>query len=1324
MKLEHQNQNFDARRERLKLVGFAALMLLAGAALAQVGGPPRLPADLPRWGQLVATLSGSTLPVEPLALLLLDMAWLLWAWTIGSLCLELLVVVADAAAHGAAWVGSVRQLADRLSVPVVRRAVAAAFAVQVLSRGVTVAAAQPVSPAETALVEPAYSESTAARSAPAPASPEGPTYLVRPGDTLWSIAERAYGSGMHYRRLIDANVGRRMPDGRVFSAQGVIQPGWELAVPDAMPEVEEVDGERWYTVQPGDTLSAIAARLLGDQARWSDLFDLNHGATSPDGSHLLVDADVIWPGLRLCLPGDPTAVPGTDPADAVAMPADAGQLAGSPGADLVAASAIAPSAAPAAEMMPAQVPLDSPGEVDSPPLLRTPHALDPVLLEPADTAGPTDPSPPTGGDVSLRANAWRDELPLTPIALGGLGIAAVAGLAIGATRMRRLRPLPQEPESEVVVEGGFAEAQLAQDFTRGVHGVGFDPVAALVRQVENFLHEYNLSNPGVVAVRHGRSATTITLKASLAEQPILVDLAPVLAERLQADASAWVSADQDVVVRLARLRRTRLLPTADALVDSPCLVPLGVLYDRQVYSAAWSSLGHVLVASLPGHGADTILTSLVATLTARRSPEELRVWIIGSSRSLPAPVFDLPHLERVVDPTDPSALQQSADDLRAEVDQRAAYQRSADDLGEEVDRSAVLDGVAGDPGDEIDEINGRDARQARADLVLVVPELTVLGELAPAFELLVNREADLGLRLVAATASPEEALASPLLAHFGTRMVLRMQDEEASVALLGVADAAFLGGGGRLLLRLDGREPVELYGYQVPTEHLERLVRVMRSAYPAGSRPVTGTLAVQATTTHGATDADDVAAADREEHVALHDSTRAEHDAAALTPGQPHRPEATDVRSLERATAYEGAQAAVGAALGSRQPEHPEATDVRSLERAAAHGGAPAEDVAALVAIQTEDVAAVRGRHVEDGAAAEAAVAVSAASAEALEAAPRATDAPVDATHAETKRPTLTGMEKEIERQTHKQTQKETKKETETQTETQAGAAPRPPIEVICFGGPRVSCGGVQVWPRLPGGEAKPWELLLYLACQPAEGVSSQDAVEALWPEDDSAVDPPHRFRQLRYRLRRALSELPGAPEAEGICFDRGVLRLDPAVVYSDAQKFLSLARSARITPGVAATDFLERARALYAGDLLQGPDAKRYAWVDERDPSGVTLREHFRRLYQQGCVRLAEVYTGNRELDAATDLYRELTEIDPGDERLWLALFRLHVDRGDRLALVRDEHRMRASLHELASEVDRQPGAQADDPSRETSREYERMLASLHDREREPATA
>ena len=116
---------------------------------------------------------------------------------------------------------------------------------------------------------------------------------------------------------------------------------------------------------------------------------------------------------------------------------------------------------------------------------------------------------------------------------------------------------------------------------------------------------------------------------------------------------------------------------------------------------------------------------------------------------------------------------------------------------------------------------------------MVVPELTSLGEHAARLELLASRAANSGVRFIAATTCPQDAMQSPLAAHFGTRMVLRMHDEETSVALLGVADAAFLGGGGRLLVRLDGREPVELYGYQVAAEHLERLVRVMRSAYPS-----------------------------------------------------------------------------------------------------------------------------------------------------------------------------------------------------------------------------------------------------------------------------------------------------------------------------------------------------------------------------------------------------------------------------------------------------------------------------------------------------------
>lgn len=1115
----------DPRSIRVRLLGVAGLMVLVGAGLGAAGGPPRLPAGLPRPDQVLGVLSGSTLPLETPLLVLVDVAWLMWLWIVGSLALELLVVAAEAFAHGAAWVSSLRGVADRLTVPLVRRAVAAAFAVQVLSRGVPLASAAPLPPTELTRAARMNPQSESGSPQPrfnAPAS--APTYTVRGGDTLWSIADQAYGSGMAYRRLVEANLGRRMPDGQVFTARGVIRPGWDLVVPTPNWQIEEVDGQSWYTVEPGDTLSGIAGVLLGDDSRWRELFELNHAASSPNGEHSLTNPDVIWPGLRLRLPTSLTPpVEAGEPETPPAAPVEAS------GAELMVAST-PPLEAAAAGVPPAEtVAAAKPPPLDAqPPLQRAPHDVQPIALEPADSevVGPDDgSSSPADADATLPPTQLPT-VPFVPFVLGGFGVAALAGVALRARRARRLRPLAHEPESEVVVAGGFAEAQLTHEFARRLQGVTLDPLAATVDRLQHFLEEYNLANVSVVAARHGRSATTLTLAASLSEQPLLLDLAPVVATRLGAEAEAWVSADQDVVLRLVRSRQTRVLPSADAsAADSPWLLPLGVLYDRQTYWAAWPSLGNVLVASLPGHGADTILTSLVATLTAHRSPEQLRLWLVAQPRALPAPLFGVPHIVETIDPGDDVGVAQLVDRLRAEVEARSA-------------------------------------EQPRADLVVVVPELTSLGEQAARFGLLAahGQAQTPGVRIIAATSCPEASLLSPLLSHFEARLVLRMQNEESSVALLGVADAAFLGGGGRLLVRLDGREPVELYGYQVTPDHLERLVRVMRSA----------------------------------------DRASAPTDSPATTPPSPDAPP--------------------GERLQSDQPE-------------------------VEVAEERPD-----------------------------QAAPLA--------------PAVAG----------------------------------PPIEVTCFGGPRVVCAGQQVWPRLTGGEVKPWELLLYLACQPAEGVSSEEAVEALWPEDDDSDNAPHRFRQLRYRLRRTLSNVPGAPPTDGICLDRGTLRLDPGVVHSDAQEFLALVRSARVTSGPSAIPLYERARALFIGDLLEGPDARRYAWVDERDESGVTLREHFRRLFQQASGKLAELYATSGEVGASIALYRELTELDPGDEWLWRALFRLHADRGDRLGLVREEHRMRQALRDLAAELDESSSPQVADPSRELVQEYQRLLADLRDAEREPA--
>jgi DNA-binding SARP family transcriptional activator len=181
-------------------------------------------------------------------------------------------------------------------------------------------------------------------------------------------------------------------------------------------------------------------------------------------------------------------------------------------------------------------------------------------------------------------------------------------------------------------------------------------------------------------------------------------------------------------------------------------------------------------------------------------------------------------------------------------------------------------------------------------------------------------------------------------------------------------------------------------------------------------------------------------------------------------------------------------------------------------------------------------------------------------------------------------------------------------------------------------------------------------------------------------------------------------------------------LRLDPGVVRSDAQEFLELLRGARLNPGSNAIRLYERARALFVGDLLEGPDARRYAWVDERGETGVTLREHFRRLFEQASTKLAELYAISGDLSASIDVYRELTEIDPGDERLWRALFRLHADRADRVALMREEHRMREALRDLAAELEDSTSPPVEEPSRETVDEYQRLLVNLRSPERAAA--
>ncbi|OAB88935.1 hypothetical protein AWH69_03980 [Janibacter melonis] len=77
--------------------------------------------------------------------------------------------------------------------------------------------------------------------APAPgATADDGEVTVRPGDTLWQIAEDELGDGSRYGEIARASADVEQPGGEHLADPDLIRPGWQLRVPDADgPAVEE-----------------------------------------------------------------------------------------------------------------------------------------------------------------------------------------------------------------------------------------------------------------------------------------------------------------------------------------------------------------------------------------------------------------------------------------------------------------------------------------------------------------------------------------------------------------------------------------------------------------------------------------------------------------------------------------------------------------------------------------------------------------------------------------------------------------------------------------------------------------------------------------------------------------------------------------------------------------------------------------------------------------------------------------------------------------------------------------------------------------------------
>lgn len=150
------------------------------------------------------------------------------------------------------------------------------------------------------------------KKAESPTSSQPRTYTVQRGDTLWAIAESAYGSGYNAFDLAKANQildPNQLNEGTVLElpaleprtatqgelASGVFTTKEQAPQPPVAPKGPSRPSQslRTYVIQSGDSLWMISMSVYGNPYRWTELWNSNPSITNPD---------LIYAGNTLTLP--------------------------------------------------------------------------------------------------------------------------------------------------------------------------------------------------------------------------------------------------------------------------------------------------------------------------------------------------------------------------------------------------------------------------------------------------------------------------------------------------------------------------------------------------------------------------------------------------------------------------------------------------------------------------------------------------------------------------------------------------------------------------------------------------------------------------------------------------------------------------------------------------------------------------------------------------------------------------------------------------------------------------------------------------------------
>jgi hypothetical protein len=249
------------------LSGLALLALVVGVpvVLLLLAGTDPFPTALPTKETLTGQLTFTTL-----LNVLLFVVWLAWLFFVVCVGVEVAAARRGGLAHPVPLGGPVQKLARALVGALLLAEVisgpAASAMAPVEHSGAEAATAAAAVRADERAVPESRSEHRAPHEVTAQEHLVGhKVYTVaapKDGyhDNLWDIAERVLGDGRRYREIYELNKGLVQPDGRKLELARLIQPGWNLVVP------EDAVGVHRMTAPPTTAAPADQHRFGGDAA--------------------------------------------------------------------------------------------------------------------------------------------------------------------------------------------------------------------------------------------------------------------------------------------------------------------------------------------------------------------------------------------------------------------------------------------------------------------------------------------------------------------------------------------------------------------------------------------------------------------------------------------------------------------------------------------------------------------------------------------------------------------------------------------------------------------------------------------------------------------------------------------------------------------------------------------------------------------------------------------------------------------------------------------------------------------------------------------------